>query len=383
MSIFLLQTTIGSTSSASSSSQPSTTTSWGRSSLSKDTGNVRAPDPEHLKAVWSQPNKAALNSVNSLEGIVDDLASVNFSIQDVKSEDGETPPSTLPTTASRMSLHEVTKAFQKVPSSSPPSNSSATQNRNSIPISPPSNSDAPATRSPYPYSPMPPTNAMRLQHPVYDYSPMPNQSPSQAVIYPHQVTSSPVTSRLGVNGHGHGPHSMRVYPAPTVWIPPGSAPGNPGAVMRPVLSPYPTHMVPFATPNYGHPMNATAAPQPQPAIGNNAAVGRGRGMPIHLSPVVPHAHAHAHAPNGSAMYASSPAVMPMQPVPQQNHAATAYMGIPPPPPPPAAAAAAAGTLGRGQSRMDMPQAQLQPGVNAVEGQSHHHTAAAYNFRSAW
>lgn len=366
--IILIQATI-SISSASSPGYPSTTASWGRSSLNvpiKDTGNVRVPDPEHLKAVWSQPNKAAGNSVNSLQDIVDDLATVNFSIQDVKSEDGETPPSTLPTTASRMSLHEVTKAFQKVPSSSPPSNPSTTQSRNPNLITPPSSSDTPSTRSPYSYSPMSPTNAIRVPHPLYDYS---SQPPSQAVIYSHQVSSSPVAGRLGVNGHGHGPPSMRVYSGPPLWIPPGSGPGNPGPVMRPVLSPYPTHMVPFATPSYGHPMGAMATAQAQPAVGTNAAaaaaVGRGRGVPMHLSPAMPHAHAQAHP--GAAMYATSPVMMPMQPVPQQNHAATAYMGVPPPPPP---AAAAVGTPGRGQSRIDISQA--LPCVNALEGQSLHH-----------
>ena len=383
--IFFIQATISSISSASSPGYPSTTSSWGRSSLNvpiKDAGSVRVPDPEHLKAVWSQPNKAAGNSVNSLQDIVDDLATVNFSIQDVKSEDGETPPSTLPTTASRMSLHEVTKAFQKVPSSSPPSNSSTTLNRNPNLISPPSSSDTSCTRSSYSYSSMSPTNAMRVPQPLYDYS---SQPPSQAVIYSHQVSSSPVTSRLGVNGHG--PPSMRVYSGPPLWIPPGSGPGNPGAIMRPVLSPYPTHMVPFATPSYGHPMGAMGTGQPQPAVGTNGGGGRGRGVPMHLSPAMPHAHAQAHA--GAAMYATSPVMMPMQPVPQQNHAATAYMGVPPPPPPPPAV----GTPGRGQSRIDIP-----PCVNALEGQSLHqhqqsqpqlqlHTTVAYNpasyVRSPW
>lgn len=359
---FFIQATISSISSASSPGYPSTTSSWGRSSLNvpiKDAGSVRVPDPEHLKAVWSQPNKAAGNSVNSLQDIVDDLATVNFSIQDVKSEDGETPPSTLPTTASRMSLHEVTKAFQKVPSSSPPSNSSTTLNRNPTLMSPPLSSDTPCTRSPYSYSPMSPTNAMRVPQPLYDYS---SQPPSQAVIYSHQVSSSPVASRLGVNGHG--PPSMRVYSGPPLWIPPGpSGPGNPGAVMRPVLSPYPTHMVPFATPSYGHPMGGMGTGQPQPAVGTNGGGGggRGRGVPMHLSPAMPHAHAQAHP--GAAMYVTSPAMMPMQPVPQQNHAAaTAYMGVPPPPIPPSAAVV--GTPGRGQSRVDIP-----PCVNALEGQS--------------
>ena len=54
---------------------------------------ARAPDPEHLKAVWSQtPDKAHIQPINSLKGIADDLTSVPFSLQDVKSDGGETPP---------------------------------------------------------------------------------------------------------------------------------------------------------------------------------------------------------------------------------------------------------------------------------------------------
>ena len=56
-------------------------------------------------------------AVNSLEGIADDVTGLPFALQDVKSEDRETLAinSTAP---SRMSLHDVTRAFQQVPSSS-------------------------------------------------------------------------------------------------------------------------------------------------------------------------------------------------------------------------------------------------------------------------
>ncbi|KAF5356280.1 hypothetical protein D9756_004224 [Leucocoprinus leucothites] len=375
-------TTMRSISATPSSSHQSTTSSstpWGRTSLSvpiKDSGAARAPDPEHLKAVWSQPNKADLNPVNSLEGIADDLTSVPFSIQEVKSEDGETPPPTLPATTSRMSLHEVTKAFQKVPSSSP-SNSSTTQSRNAI--SPPSSSNnhTPATRSPYPYSPMPP-NAMRLPHSAYEqhYSPMLSHSPSPAVVYPHQLTSSPVPSRMPVNGHAHAPP---MYQMPG-WLPQNSTPGNPGAVMRPMMSPYPAHMMPYGTPSYGHPMGAMPAPQPQPPVGTSpGAAGRGRGVPMHMSPAMTHAHAHAHP--GAPMYASSPVMMHMQPVPHQNHAV--YMGVPPQP----GATPAPGTPGRGQPRTDGSQPSNHPSQIATASQRHHHQPPTYNppsfIRSTW
>ncbi|KXN83574.1 hypothetical protein AN958_01139 [Leucoagaricus sp. SymC.cos] len=594
----------------------STSTPWGKPSFSvpiKDGAAVRAPDPEHLRAVWSQPNKADLNPVNSLEGIADDLTSVPFSVLDVKSEDGETPPPALPSTTSRMSLHEVTKAFQKVPSSSPsnsstqrgipissPSNnhtpatrlhgelfellsfeppvqgmnkrdfsvnsvlfrsggglkgnririllppgkggynggvrtviigpkygvggsasgfgrgtnadgatswrkasaptpakvaeekgeekqksveesdslkdgsgkleeqpvsqvkprqqpkmpagsvvafirdskidvveadpkplvnfivtseldeptaeafstvssslevekkiqkeegagsknsvplssadgvktsgeeSSACQTQSStasspsamvklkalepkaaeepvtfqkvpssspsnsstqrgIPISSPSNNHTPATRSPYPYSPMPP-NAMRL--PYEHYSPMLSHSPSPTVIYPHQLTSSPVPSRMPVNGHSHAP----MYQAP-VWIQPtATGPGTPGAIMRPGMTPYPAPMMmPYGTPGTPmYPMGAIPAPAQAP-VGTTAA-GRGRSVPM-MSPAMSHAHPHA-----PPMYASSPVMMPMQPVPpHQNHTApTAYMGLPP-------HNNGAHAAGRGQPRSD-------------------------------
>ena len=42
---------------------------------------ARAPDPEHLKAVWSQTAaQEALPVVNSLEGIADDLTAVPFTL---------------------------------------------------------------------------------------------------------------------------------------------------------------------------------------------------------------------------------------------------------------------------------------------------------------
>ncbi|KAJ7919112.1 hypothetical protein B0H13DRAFT_261543 [Mycena leptocephala] len=97
------------------------TASWARSSLniSVKESPLRGPDPEHLKAVWSQTsNKAGLHAVNSLEGIADDLTAIPFTLQDVKSEDGGTPPPTTSIASSRMSLHDVTRAFQQVPSSS-------------------------------------------------------------------------------------------------------------------------------------------------------------------------------------------------------------------------------------------------------------------------
>ena len=54
---------------------------------------ARAPDPEYLKALWSQASdKTRVHSVNSLEGIAGDLTGLPFTPQDVKPEDKESPP---------------------------------------------------------------------------------------------------------------------------------------------------------------------------------------------------------------------------------------------------------------------------------------------------
>ncbi|KAJ7456666.1 hypothetical protein FB451DRAFT_1276775 [Mycena latifolia] len=276
------------------------TASWARSSLSLSLKDpLRGPDPEHLKAVWSQTsNKAGLHTVNSLEGIADDLTAIPFTLQDVKSEDGGTPPPTTSIASSRMSLHDVTRAFQQVPSSS--SSSSLRP-----PISPPSTS-APVARPPtytYPLPPPPPPNQM--MRPNYGpYSPM-MSSPSPTMMYP--MAPSPVPARMAVNGHAP------LYSQP-VWMA-----QNHGGMMRPMGSPYP-QLMPYPTPA-GTPMYA---PQPQPI--QNAPPQpngpRGRSMSSVMSPVMPHQN---------AMYPGSPILMHAPPMP------VGYMNMPP---------------GRGQMRND-------------------------------
>lgn len=263
---------------------------WSRSSLSvsvKDSP-ARGPDPEHLKAVWSQTsNKASMHAVNSLEGIADDLTALPFTLQDVKSEDGETPPPSIPQPPSRMSLHDVTRAFQQVPASS--SSNAAPR----TPISPPS-TNAPVARPSFSYSPLPP-NGMR---PAYSYaSPMMSHSPAPAVMYPHAMASSPVSSRMPINGH------TPLYSQP-IWMPMAvPAHQNQGGMMRPVASPYPAQLMPYPSPStptlYApHPPPPNMINQPQQQ--NGAQVNRGRNMAL-MSPVMPHA--------GPSMYAGSPVLM--------------------------------------------------------------------------
>lgn len=288
---------------------------------------ARAPDPEHLKAVWSQTShKAGLHPVNSLEGIADDLTALPFTLQDVKSEDGETPPPPLPSAPSRMSLHDVTRAFQTVPTSS--SGSSQPQHRATF--SPPS-THAPVARpttATYPYPPVP-QNSMRPAAYVPYPSPMMSHSPAP-VMYGHPMTSSPVPSRMQLNGH------TPLYSQP-MWmtVPPSSQPHS--NMMRPV-APYPAQMMPYPAPGYGP---QPPPPNMMPATPQAQNAGRGRGIPV-MSPVMSHAHAHP----GSAMYSSSPVMLHAVQVPQnhgympipagrgQPRADNGQIPVPPPPPPP-------------------------------------------------
>ncbi|PPQ63504.1 hypothetical protein CVT24_004732 [Panaeolus cyanescens] len=311
---------------------------------------ARGPDPEHLKAVWSQSSsKAGLHPVNSLEGIGDDLTAIPFTLQEVKSDDGATPPPpSLPSAPSRMSLHEVTKAFQQVPTSS----SSSTQREA---ISPPLTTapvarPTPATNSPYPYSPSP-QNTMR---PGYAYpSPMMNHTPP--VMYSHPVSASPIPNRMQVNGQ-HPPYGQQMW-MPIPPPPPGTQ--GPGGMMRPVPSPYPAQIMHYPPPGYAPqgPPAGMMGPGPQPPN-----VGRGRNVSV-MSPAMPHAHPHP----GAAMYGGSPVMLPAL---SQNHG---YM-MPP--------------VGRGQARpennqMPQPHSQQHPPTHVPPHGGFSHVSNSSFVRSTW
>ena len=323
---------------------------WTRTSLSMPLKEspARGPDPEHLKAVWSQTsNKSGLHSVNSLEGIADDLTALPFTLQEVKSEDGETPPPSVPAAPSRMSLHEVTKAFQQVPSSS----SSSTSHR-TPPITAP-----PTARPPnYAYTlPPPPLNTIRPSYGAYP-SPMLSHSPSPGVMYPHPMASSPVPNRMPVNGHNP------VYNQPMWMSMAGPSPQSHGNMMRPITSPYPAQLMPYPSP--GTP--AMYASQSPASMQNNSQqqtdgqANRDRSMSL-MSPVMPHA-----APT---MY-GSPVLMhaPVMPVPQSH----GYMPI---------------QNGRGQVRADsghMPMQQHPQQSNYLLPQSSYNSVTSPSFvRSPW
>ncbi|KAF8641122.1 hypothetical protein AX17_000764 [Amanita inopinata Kibby_2008] len=280
--------------------------------LSVKESPARAPDPEHLKAVWSQTSdKAGLHSVNSLEGIADDLTALPFTLQDVKSEDGETPPPISATPSSRMSLHDVTRAFQQVPASS-----ASTPHR--PPISPPSTSAPVARPSSYSY-PVPPNN-MRPPYGPYP-SPMMSHSPSPTMMYPHMI-SSPVPTRMQANGHAH------MY-NPPMWMPVQAPTQNSSSIMRPMASPYAPPLMAYPSngaPMYAPAMNMPSTPQPQ----NNVQAHRNRNVPV-MSPVMQHAAAH--------MYPASPGLLHMQVTPTAG-----YVQLP---------------AGRGQTRQENGQMNVQ------------------------
>ncbi|CAL1696425.1 unnamed protein product [Somion occarium] len=258
-----------------------------KTSGSKDSPS-RAPDPEHLKAVWSSPaHKSSVSPVNSLENIGDDLTGVPFTIQDVKSEGGETPPPPSSGPPSRMSLHDVTRAFQQVPTSS----SSLSSSHRTGPLSGLSSPSA-AHRQPVPTHPPSsvPTPNLRPMYPAYP-SPM-LSSPSPTMVYPMSMTPSPVPRHMVVPGPSQ-------YPQP-MWVPVPGPPPPPGTMMRPMASPYGPQYMPYPTgaPMYaGHPQsNAQGSmPPPQP----NGVSNRPNGVNV-MSPVLAHAN---------PMYAPSPVLM--------------------------------------------------------------------------
>ncbi|KAG1755030.1 uncharacterized protein EDB91DRAFT_1042587 [Suillus paluster] len=307
-------------------------TPWTKSPLSFSSAKespARAPDPEHLKAVWSQPSdKAPAHAINSLEGIADDLTALPFTLQDVKSEDGETPP---PTSAanvpSKMSLHDVTRAFQQVPTSS----NTATRSSSTLPSS---SAAGPISRpSNYPYGAVhPPSIGVR---PPYPYSPMMAHSPSPTLVYPPVVPSP--APRVPVNGH-----SPMFSGGQPIWVPLQPSQSHSGAV-RPVSSPYPTQLMAYPSPNgvpsmYGPPMpHGTQSPQV-----NGAA--RPRNMPV-MSPIL-HPATPSHGTH--SMYAGSPVMM--HALPMMAHGPQPYMAV---------------AAGRGQGRPDG-----MPGMSPMQ----HHSA---------
>ncbi|KAH6917543.1 hypothetical protein BKA70DRAFT_1252485 [Coprinopsis sp. MPI-PUGE-AT-0042] len=290
-------------------SQPSP---WSRPSVNlpvKDS-SARGPDPEHLKALWSQKSdkREQLQPVNSLEGIADDLTPIPFTFPEVKSESGSTPPLNGPQAPSRMSLHDVTRAFQTVPQPSASNNAPARPA-----ISPPSTNAPVARPTPaittvnasappnpgYSYVPMPPNG-----RPVYGSYPSPlmSHSPAPGMVYsphPHPMGGSPVPARMAVNPQ----HSLYG------WMPvPGHGSPAPNGPMR---SPYPAQLMAYGTPPGGAPV---PYPQPVPPMQRQPMPNGAQGNRNHNSAISP---IMSHAP----VYHSSPMMVHSPLAPHQNHAA--------------------------------------------------------------
>ncbi|KAF5382894.1 hypothetical protein D9757_006294 [Collybiopsis confluens] len=274
---------------------PPTHHTWVRPSLglSAKDSPIRGPDPEHLRAVWSQTsNQPGLHPVNSLDGITDELPSVPFTIQDVKSEDGETPPPTNVTT-SRMSLHDVTRAFQQVPSSSgmAPHRPTISPPSTTAPVArpTPSTSTAPYAYHHPPPPVQPPNQSVRPQY--APFHPM-SHSPAPGAMYTHS------SARMPVNGH------TPMY-SPPMWMSMQSPNTQHSPMIRPMTAAsYP--MMPYHPSPGSQTMYSMPAPNmpPPPPSQPNGTPTRGSRPVSMMSP--------SHAPiPPMPMYPGSPGMMPM------------------------------------------------------------------------
>lgn len=286
------------------------TTPWGQSPLGLSTINSpssKPPDRDHLKQVWSQKlDKDGKPSGNSLRDIADEPTRLSFSMQEMKSDEGDTPPPTMSSTNSgttsvtRMSVQDAHRAFQTVPSSSsatssprpPPRQPSQNQQQPSAPTSQPlpTHPSASPHRPPQPmpmriFGPYPPQGSPHLApapHGSHLYALPPQPQPGQQQRPP--VNGAPPQMAQGwvVAPAGQQPQQQQFMRPP----PPGSpymvayGPPPPGVYLTAPPQGQPPHQMPKP----GQPL------QPGPP-----GAGRGRGMPMmspgpsqaqpHISPV--------------------------------------------------------------------------------------------------
>jgi serine/arginine repetitive matrix protein 2 len=226
-------------------------------------------------------------------------------LQEVKSEDGETPPPIV-SMPLRMSLHEVTRAFQQVP---PPP---AGITRKASPQSPVVQSTASGSTRHLAFPPHTQPVHSAVGAPTYPpyTSPMLSHSPAPTLMYPHAITPN---AMMG------GPSAQ--YPQP-MWIPMAAPPSGqtPGGVVRPLPSPYPAHAsyMPYPSPGtYG--ASQPGPPGPPPNGGPN----RSRpSAPAGMSPSL----SHSRAPAPVAMYHQGSPVLVH---PQVMHVQPSYPGAVP------------------------------------------------------
>ena len=226
---------------------------------------------------------------------------------EVKSEDGETPPPTVSNGSgpSRMSLHEVTRAFQQVP---PPPAGSTT--RKASPQSPAVQSSTSGSVR----HPAFPPHAQAVHSavggtPYATYpSPMLSHSPAPTLMFSHPM---PPNHMMGApSAQYHQPMWIHMSAPPP--HPPGAQ--TPGGVVRPQPSPYPTHAqyMPYPSPT-GYAASPPGPPGPPPLP--NGGRSRPAATPAGMSPSMSHARA-------PAMYQSSPVLV--HPHPQVMHVQPSY-----------------------------------------------------------
>ncbi|KAF8591969.1 hypothetical protein K439DRAFT_1656414 [Ramaria rubella] len=272
---------------------------WGKSPLSfsmKDSPARSAPDPEHLKAVWSQTTGRAVGSTsNSLKGIADDLPSIPFTVQDMKSEDGETPPPTAPAPPpSRLSLQEVTRAFQQVPDTPASTAAPRPPSYAQTPLLSPGSGHPHRSNQPVAIS-LPPQHSVRSTYGPYSH-PLVGHSPSPTLMYAPGVPSPVIHHRMTVNG-----------PSPPIthgmWLPtPPPPPTQTGPFMRPTGAPPPAQLM-YPSPGPGtspgapgqmmHRRMSAVSPGNVPPPPSSMYPGHPMDMQSHMHARSPHlAHAH-------------------------------------------------------------------------------------------
>jgi len=277
------------------------------SSLPSKELTTRAPDPEHLKAVWSQPSADLKPSVNSLEGISDDLAAVPFTLHEVKSDDGGTPPPVRPSpTPSRMSALEVTRAFQVVPSTQEQHTSSSHGFHFTHPSPSPMVYSGRLSGSTGPHSSL--NGSVRPSYTTYSSSPMPAHSPSPTLLYSQQPTLN----------HIHNPAFSY---GPTIWMPLSQAVSHPhphqatGSQVRtpPAGSPYDQTLVPYSGANTQVNVMGSSTHHPPPHHPTGHYSNGMQSRATMMSPVMSQATPvhHQHVP----MYGASPVMMHTMPPP--------------------------------------------------------------------
>lgn len=310
---------------------PSThpSSAWGKSPLTfslKDSPARSAPDPEHLKAVWSQaPGRPLGSTSNSLKGIADDLPSIPFTVQDMKSEDGGTPPPTAPAPApSRLSLQEVTRAFQQVPDAPPQSTSSRPPPYAQTSLLASGSAQTQRSNQPVAIS-LPPQHGVRPAFPPYPHS-MVGHTPSPTMMYAPGIPS-PVAHRMTVSG-----------PSPPIahgmWLPTPPPPSQPGSYIRPTGVPPPPQML------YPSPVPGASPGVPGQMMPRRMSVVSAGGVPPPSAPGMYHghpmdiqSHMHARSPHLNHAHAVGHAVPPHMHVghvfsPPQTGQAPAMYAVP-------------------------------------------------------